>query len=173
MTCPMELFFWLFPNMSLCTSFAPNLRFSKLSPLEQLTLSGLSQKSLVSDICKLLNTYNMDSQNKHSYTLKWEQALGEELSTEQWQIIWPDQPKALLVLFIRKMHTKCNFFGTCPPLAYMLYTHQFRIVAGGVVETMALCFISIGKRSPPPTIQCRYSPPPKKITFRATPPQIT
>lgn len=67
--------------------FCPNRQFSKLTRFEQIVLAGSSQKGLISDIYKLLNQYSMDTQGKHRYMLKWEQAIGEELPIEKWQII--------------------------------------------------------------------------------------
>lgn len=35
----------------------------------------------------------MDTQGKHRYMLRWEQALGEELSIEQWPVVWSQADK--------------------------------------------------------------------------------
>lgn len=75
-------------------TFAPNLKFSKPSPFESLILHGSSKRGLTSDIYKILDSYNVDSLGKHSYVLKWEENLGEELSSAQWQIIWSHAAKS-------------------------------------------------------------------------------
>lgn len=85
---PRSAFFGYLQTRHYALTFTSNLQFSKLSPFECLVLSGPSQKGLTSDIYKLLNSHNMDSQGKHGYMLNWEKALGEEISPEQWQSIW-------------------------------------------------------------------------------------
>lgn len=50
---------------------------------------------------------NMD---KHSYMLKWEPALVEELSTEQWQIIWSQAAKISICTLYEENTYKVLFF---------------------------------------------------------------
>lgn len=71
-----------------------NLQFSKLSPFVCLVLS--SQKGFTSYMYNILNTFNVGTRGKHSYMLKWEKALGEEIPPEQWQIIWSRAAKSSL-----------------------------------------------------------------------------
>lgn len=96
-------------------TFTSNLQFSKLSPFECLVLFGPSQKGLTSDIYKLLNSYNMNSQGKHSYMLKWEQTLGEQFSTEQWQTIWSRAAKSFICTPYKENTYKVLFFWYMTP----------------------------------------------------------
>lgn len=68
---PSQSFLWLSLVHHYALSFAPALQVSKFTPFERLVLTGPSQKDLLSDIYKLLNSYSIDTQDKHQYMSGW------------------------------------------------------------------------------------------------------
>lgn len=108
----------------------------------------------------------MDSQGKHSYMLKWEQALGEELSTEQCKIIWSRAAKSpICTLYEENTYKVLSFWYMTPTRLHAIYPPVLDCCwrcrrDRGTLLHIYWQYPSL-QPSPPSTIRCRYPPHPK------------
>lgn len=73
-------------------------------------LAGNAQKGLISGIYKILNAISLEEQGKHSYMIKWEKTLNEELLLAQWQAIWTQTAKSSMCTLYKENSYKILFF---------------------------------------------------------------
>lgn len=96
-------------------SIAPDLQFSTPTTFEGLILEGSARRGLISDIYQVLNSYNFQVQGKHTYMLRWEKYIGEEIPENTWQVIWSQAAKSSLCTLYKENAYKILFFWYMMP----------------------------------------------------------
>uniref|UniRef100_A0A803K6G7 Reverse transcriptase domain-containing protein n=1 Tax=Xenopus tropicalis TaxID=8364 RepID=A0A803K6G7_XENTR len=88
---------WLFEYMQIIHFIqGPDTRLTPPTPLtlfERLSVRGLPQKALISNIYSILNTIMGDPFPKHKYMTNWEAELSTTLTLDQWEDIWENARK--------------------------------------------------------------------------------
>ncbi|PIO09146.1 hypothetical protein AB205_0071860, partial [Aquarana catesbeiana] len=112
---PRQVFYGYLQIRHYAQSIAPNLQFSAPSPFEGLMLEGSTRRGLISDIYRILNSYNFTDHSKHPYMTRWERFLGEEIPESTWKTIWTQAAKSSLCTLYKENAYKVLFFWYMTP----------------------------------------------------------
>lgn len=112
---PKQAFYGYLQIRHYALTITSNLQFSPPSSFETIILEGNAQKGVISGIYKILNAISLEEQGKHSYMLKWEKILEEELPLAQWQAIWNQTAKSSMCTLYKENAYKILFFWYMTP----------------------------------------------------------